>query len=87
MSENKHSITNQIQTLAKKYYPVIQKLYEQLHQIPELGWDLFKTSALVQSELKKLAIPFQLINKTGIIATIKFKKPGKVLLSRADMDA
>jgi amidohydrolase len=46
-----------------------------------------QTSLIIQGELKKLGIPFVIINKTGILATLKFAKPGKVLLLRADMDA
>ena len=41
----------------------------------------------VKNELKKLGIPFEIVAKTGIIAPIKGKNPGKTVLLRADMDA
>jgi amidohydrolase len=61
----------------------------QLHQYPEIGYQEFKTSQLVASELSKAGIPFDSAvadTKTGIIATLK-KGAGPTIVLRADMDA
>ena len=46
--------------------------YKDLHQIPELLFDLHETSAYIQKELTLLGIPFEAnIAKTGIVAYIR----------------
>lgn len=63
-------------------------LRRDLHQIPEIGLNLPKTSAYVAAELDKLGIPYVCSQKdTGIIATIRGGNPGKTIALRADMDA
>ena len=57
-----------------------------LHQIPELGLDLPKTSAYVEEQLHKLGYETQRIGSSGIVA-LAGKKEGKCFLLRADMDA
>ncbi len=43
----------------------------QLHQMPELGFEEFKTSAFIQEQLRDLGIPFEApIGVTGIRAII-----------------
>ncbi|HEU4555302.1 MAG TPA: M20 family metallopeptidase [Chitinophaga sp.] len=59
----------------------------QLHQHPELGFEEFKTTALVQDHLLDLDIPFETIAVTGVIATLSKGKGGPVVVLRADMDA
>lgn len=59
----------------------------QLHQHPELGFEEFKTTALVQDHLLDLDIPFEAIAVTGVIATLSKGKGGPVVVLRADMDA
>ncbi|SEM12492.1 IAA-amino acid hydrolase [Chitinophaga rupis] len=58
----------------------------QLHQHPELGFEEFKTTALVQDHLLALDIPFETVAVTGVIATLQ-KGEGPVVVLRADMDA
>src|ERR1700720_5017712 len=58
----------------------------QLHQNPELGFKEFKTSALVQEQLRGLDIPFEGVAETGLIATLS-KGEGPTIVLRADMDA
>ena len=54
---------------------------------PELGYQEYKTSALIQSELKNMGVPFKTnIAKTGVLAQIN-KGKGNHILLRADMDA
>lgn len=60
----------------------------ELHQIPELKFDLPKTRAYVTAKLDEYGIPYVLSEKdSSIIATINAGKPGKVVALRADMDA
>ncbi len=59
----------------------------ELHRIPELGFELFKTSAFIQERLNELEIPYRVIAETGLVALIEGGKPGPTLAFRADMDA
>lgn len=71
-----------------KYFPTIKALRHAIHENPELGFEEFKTAAKVMSFLDSIQVPYvSSVAKTGIIATIKGKYPGKTVLLRADMDA
>ena len=64
------------------------KLRQHIHQHPELGNMEFKTSELVQKELKSYGIEVRKgYAKTGVIGILKGAKPGPVMALRADMDA
>lgn len=59
-----------------------------LHQIPEIGLELPKTSAYVQERLKEMGIEYKtLVNGSAIVALIGNKHSGKTIALRADMDA
>ncbi|MBQ4351628.1 MAG: amidohydrolase [Clostridia bacterium] len=60
-----------------------------LHEYPELGWELQRTSALVREELDKAGIPYEAdrYGKNTVVATINPEKTGFTLGLRADMDA
>lgn len=58
-----------------------------LHKIPELHFELYKTSEYVQEKLKEFGIEYKIIAKTGIVAMVEGDKSGPVLGLRADMDA
>ena len=59
-----------------------------IHQKPELGFQEYITAKLIAKQLNDWSIPYQTeIAKTGIVAIIKGKKPGKTIAIRADMDA
>ena len=64
--------------------------YESLHAIPELLFDLPKTSAYVRSQLEKLPVEFDTeVATSGVVAYVgrdKAKRQRAVML-RADMDA
>ena len=63
-------------------------LRRDLHQIPEVGFDLPETHAYVTAELDKIGIPYVCSKKdSSIIATIEGGKAGKTVCLRADMDA
>lgn len=57
-----------------------------LHQIPELGLQLPRTAAFVESRLKEMGYSPQRLGQCGIVATVG-KAGGKCFLLRADMDA
>ena len=57
-----------------------------LHQIPELGFYVYKTSAYVKNILSGLSCRVDEIVKTGVIAFFDFGREQTVAF-RADMDA
>ena len=72
---------------AKKIKNYIIEKRRAIHEYPELGYREYKTSALIQDELKKMGVPFKTgIAGTGVLAQIK-KGAGKHVMLRADMDA
>lgn len=56
-----------------------------IHENPEIGFDLPKTTALVKDELDKLGISYTSPIENSILATLG--KGDKTILLRADMDA
>ena len=66
----------------------IVKIRRQLHQIPEVGFDLPKTIELVCKELDAIGIPYTRdIGKSCVIATLNEGVGNKTIALRADMDA
>ena len=76
-----------VRDITKKYKDYIIEKRRYFHMNPEPSFNEYNTSKVVQEELKKLEITFEIFAKTGIIATIKVQNPGKTVLLRADMDA
>ena len=65
----------------------IQNLQHALHRIPELGFDLPKTLAIVKGELDKIGIPYtERYGKSSIVADLNPEKSFTIAI-RADMDA
>lgn len=58
-----------------------------LHQHPETGFELPETVPYVKQKLTAMGYEPVECGKAGLIATAGGKKPGKVFLLRADMDA
>ena len=58
-----------------------------LHQNPETGFDISGTLSFVKSELLDMGLQPMDCGKAGVVALVGGKKPGKVFLLRADMDA
>ncbi|WP_314066219.1 M20 family metallopeptidase [uncultured Vagococcus sp.] len=58
-----------------------------LHQIPEIGMSLPQTKSYVKEQLEAMGYEPQEVLESGLIATVGGKRPGKVFLLRADMDA
>jgi len=58
------------------------------HENPELSNREFKTAEKITAHLKSLGLKVQTgVAKTGVVAILKGKRPGKVLALRADIDA
>lgn len=58
-----------------------------LHQHPEVGFDLPYTKAFVKRKLEGLGYEARELGRAGIVALAGGKNPGKTILLRADMDA
>ena len=78
-----------IQQAASNYLAEIIEIRRHLHAHPELSFEEYKTSEFIASQLKTFQVPFTAgIVKTGIVALIEGKNPGKKIIAlRADLDA
>ena len=82
------SIINKIISLSNEYEDYVLNIRRRIHENPELSFKEYETSKLVISELKKIGLDVTGdIAGTGILASLKGKREGKVLLIRGDMDA
>jgi len=69
------------------YVKYAQQLRNELHQVPEIGFDLPKTIAIVKRELDAMGISYtEEFGKGSIVATINEGKPFTIGI-RGDMDA
>lgn len=64
----------------------LQHYRQTLHQIPEIGFDLFKTSAFLRKELTAMGYAVYTYAKTGVVAYKKGKNETAIAF-RSDMDA
>ena len=78
--------TEMLQEALKDYDKLIEDR-RYLHKHPGIGFDLNETMAYVKQELKAMGYAPKECGKQGIVALAGGKKPGKVMLIRADMDA
>jgi amidohydrolase len=72
--------------MAENLQSELVEIRRDLHENPELGFDLFRTSQKVKDFLAKEGIEFYEVAETGICAIIRGKGTKTVAL-RADMDA
>lgn len=69
-------------------YPEVKKYRRELHQIPELGLQEFKTKEYLQEKLESFGITeIYPILDTGLVAVFRSEKKGKTLAFRTDIDA
>jgi amidohydrolase len=80
-------IKEKIRDLSKKNLSKVIEIRRHLHSHPELSFQEVNTATYIESILKEASIPFTKMAKTGIVAIIEGKKPGKVIALRADIDA
>jgi amidohydrolase len=73
---------------ANDQFDYTQALRRDFHMHPELGFKEVRTAGIVAKELTDLGLEVHTgIADTGVVAILEGKKPGPVLLVRADMDA
>lgn len=66
----------------------IIRVRRELHQIPELGFELEKSMAVIRRELDAIGLPYtESIGKSCIIATLNEGVGNKTIALRADFDA
>ncbi|MBV8245446.1 MAG: amidohydrolase [Candidatus Eremiobacteraeota bacterium] len=65
----------------------VRAVRREIHRFPELGYNEFKTAALIERELVSLGIEHERITPTGVKAVVRGALPGRVVALRADMDA
>lgn len=70
------------------YAAYARELRHELHQYPEIGYDLPKTLALIRRELDAMGIEYtEKFGKSSIVGTINPKADGVTIGLRADIDA
>lgn len=73
---------------SKKIHKEIIKWQRELHKIPEIGFDLIKTTNYIKKQLDMMNLQYEVCSKTGgIIVLINGETEGKTIAFRADMDA
>ena len=72
---------------SKNIYNTVLKERRWLHKNPGTGFDIQETVAFVKKELSDMGIEPVDCGKAGVVALVGGKKPGKVFMLRADMDA
>lgn len=81
-------LKEKIKTLAKEFAPQFIELRHYIHAHPELSYQEFETSKLIQQKLNEYKIPFEVKATTGVIGIIESKNPqSRIVALRADMDA
>ena len=80
-------MTNPVESI-RKFHPELRDLRRDIHAHPELAFQESRTSSLVVERLKSWGVEVHTgIAKTGVVGTIRGKKPGKGAIGlRADMD-
>lgn len=63
------------------------RLRRDFHENPELGYQEFRTSKIVEEYLQNLGIETRRCASTGVIGILKGNSPGKTVMIRADIDA
>lgn len=73
--------------IANENKDYIFNLRRYFHENPELSWQEINTTKRIAEELEKLNIPYKLLPKTGLIATLEGNKKRPIIGLRGDIDA
>lgn len=77
-----------MQKIIQNIFPYFCDIRRKIHANPELRYEENQTADLVATELRKIGLPVQTgIGKTGVVAILDSRNPGKTVALRADMDA
>ncbi|MBV7274090.1 amidohydrolase [Clostridiaceae bacterium UIB06] len=76
-----------VKSLAKKYENYIIAMRRDFHQNPELSWAEYRTTEIIERELKAFGIETKRLKNTGAIGILKGREKGKTVALRADIDA
>lgn len=79
--------TNLLLQEAQKLQPQLKKIRRELHQHPELGFDMVFTKPFVKAQLEEMGYEVTEMGKAGLVTTAGGKIPGRTILLRSDMDA
>lgn len=79
--------TNLLLQEAQKLQPRLKKIRRELHQHPELGFDMVFTKPFVKARLEEMGYEVTEMGKAGLVTTAGGKTPGRTILLRSDMDA
>lgn len=83
-----NTLPQKIKTLAKAYANDTVAIRRHLHAHPELSFEEHNTAAYVEQVLKSYGLQPTRMAKTGLVALIEGKSPGKKTVAlRADLDA
>ena len=81
-------LKDQILKLSQTYFNEVREIRRHIHANPELSFEEFETSKFICEKLDEWGISYEKgFVKTGVLAIIDTKKPGKTIALRADMDA
>lgn len=72
---------------ANKFKKDMIKLRRTLHMHPELGFEEYSTSDLIDKTLRTLGIKTKRVAKTGVLGLLEGSQEGKTVALRADIDA
>ncbi|MEN8151348.1 MAG: M20 family metallopeptidase [Planctomycetota bacterium] len=71
----------------RRHFDYAKERRRDFHRHPEIGLEERRTQKVLREELKGMKIPAKAVAKTGLLGSISSRKPGPVLMLRADMDA
>ncbi len=81
------NVIMQISEQIESHREELVALRRDFHRHPELGFEEHRTAKVVEAYLKTLGLPTRRCAGTGVVALLEGRRPGPVLMLRADMDA